>query len=68
MSKLYVAKDGREYYTGETYIVQDEIYPVTTSDITLAKKYKSKKRLQFIIDNLKIPSILRDWKVYEVEE
>ena len=44
------------------------VFGVTTSDITLAKKYKSKKRLQFIIDNIRIPSILRDWKVYEVEE
>lgn len=68
MSKLYVAKDGREYYTGETYIVQDGTYPVTTNDIDLAKKYKSKNKLQSLIEDDKIPSTLRDWEVYEVEE
>lgn len=72
MGKRYVAVDKtftNAYYTGGSYVVHGETYPNSSSDRSKAYKYKSKSRLQSLIDNVKLPiGGGWNWEIEEVDE
>lgn len=68
MTKYYVLVDKRDYYTGKTYTYQGESYPCT-GKLNEAKRYKSKTRLQNLLENGTIPWTGGwNWEIKEVEE
>lgn len=58
----------KQYYTGKTYTHQKEYYPITTSEISHAKQYKTNKIAENSCKKLneKVGIKLFDFKVEEI--
>lgn len=69
MIKIYVIYQEDIFYAGGSYIYNGEIYPNVSNEVEKAKVYKSKKRLENLIRDRKIPLYGEryDWKILEIE-
>ena len=69
MRKIYVLYQGEVFYSGGSYTYCGGIYPTVSSEVENAKVYKSKKRLENLIRDRKIPPYggRYDWKILEIE-
>ena len=69
MRKIYVLYQEDVFYAGGSYIYNGEIYPNVSNEVEKAKVYKSKKRLENLIRDRKIPQYgdRYNWEILEIE-